>query len=336
MGRTGHSTACYLMDRGQEVVCWDRNVEKLSMIDQNGIIIAGALDGTYRPCCEPVFDKAIAESDYVFVNTVASGHKDIARLCAGKLRAGQRILIFNSNWGVLEFRQILGRELDEKGIILAETGGMHLMTDLPEVGHCVLKKIKKSLGVSAFPAGSVDVVVNELKAVFPQFFSKRSPILTSLDTSNPILHAPIALCGFSKIEQGLDHYFYREGATPHVVSYIEQIDMERLAVMTRMGVRGQSCLEIVNVAWNTSCNNLYDAIHLNYPNSKGPRNIEYRFITEDIPFGIVPIAKLGDLYGVETPYIDTLIDMYCKLMQRNFVMVAPEFSQEDIAQLMPE
>lgn len=335
MGRTGHSTACYLMDRGQEVVCWDRDAEKLSMIERDGIVITGALDGTYRPCCEPVFDKAIAGADYIFVNTVASGHKDIAHRCAGRLEFGQRILIFNSNWGVLEFRQILGPELDAKGIILAETGGMHLMTDLPAAGHCVLKKIKKSLGVSAFPAGAVHVVVNELKAAFPQFFPKASSVLTSLDTSNPVLHAPIALYGFSKIEQGAEHYFYREGATSHVVSYIERIDRERLAVMSRIGISGQSCLEIVNNAWNTNCDNLYDAIHLNYPNSKGPRNIEYRFITEDIPFGIVPVAKLGDLYGVETPYIDTLVDVYCKLMQRDFTAVAPEFTREDIAGLLP-
>lgn len=332
MGKTGHSVSCYLMDKGCKVTCWDRDSSKLEVI-KKGIKCTGVLEGFFIPAVESDIKKAISEADFIFVNTLASGHKDIARLLKGRLSQSQKILIFNSNWGIMEFIQVLGSELTSKGIALAETGGMHIMTDLPEVGHCHIKKIKKRLSVSCYPKAKGEELIGLFQNIFPQFFLLESPILTSMDTSNPILHAPIALGGFSKIEAGVDHFFYKEGATPSIVRYIEKIDSERLEVMRAMGVSGTSCLDIVNGAWNSNCDNMYDAIHLNYPTSKGPKSIEYRFITEDIPFGIVPIVKLGREFGVKTPYSELLVNMYSALMDRDYMDLGPTFKKEEVLKL---
>ena len=78
---------------------------------------------------------------------------------------------------------------------------------------------------------------------------------------------------------------------------------------------------------------MYDAIHLNYPTSKGPKSIEYRFITEDIPFGIVPIVKLGKEFGVKTPYSELLVKMYSSLMDRDFMNLGPTFNKKEVSQL---
>lgn len=329
MGKTGHSISCYLMANGHKVTCWDRDSEKLKKIE-GGIECSGMMTGHYSPNLEPNIKKAIIGAHCIFVSTIAFGHRDIAKLLKGNLSNGQIILIFNSNWGVIEFEQILGDEITKKSICLAETGGMHLMTDLPEVGHCYIKKIKKKLSVSCWPMNKEKMTFSTLVSIFPQFYLLKSPILTSMDTSNPILHAPIALCSFSKIEGGTDYFFYKEGATPSVVNYIERIDVERLMVMKAIGLNGTSCLDIINNAWNTECKTLYSAIHTNYQSSKGPKSIEYRFITEDIPFGIVPIVKLGKLYGVSTPYCELLVNMYSALMNRDFMKIGPEFNKENI------
>ncbi|MBO4278670.1 MAG: NAD/NADP octopine/nopaline dehydrogenase family protein [Spirochaetales bacterium] len=329
MGKIGHSVSCYLIDKGCNVKCWDRDSSKLDVI-RKGICCTGVLEGSFMPSVEFDIEKAISDAELIIVSTVASGHKDVAGLLSGKLKENQKILICNSNWGVMEFLQILGKEVEQKGIVLAETGGMHLMTDLPEVGHCHIKKIKKKLSVSCYPRSCAEGLLRLLLPVFPQFFLLDSPILTSMDTSNPILHAPIALGGFSRIEGGVDHFFYKEGATPSIVRYIEKIDAERMAVMAAIGVKGTCCLDIVNGAWNTECDNLYDAIHLNYPTSKGPKSIEYRFITEDIPYGIGPIVKLGREFGVKTPYAELLINMYSALMDRDFMELGPVFRKEEV------
>ena len=40
---------------------------------------------------------------------------------------------------------------------------------------------------------------------------------------------------------------------------------------------------------------------------EGPESLANRYVTEDIPFGSVAWAGMGDAVGVETPIIDALI-----------------------------
>lgn len=333
MGKTGHSLACALIDKNFSVTVWDRDKDKLSVIEKNGIDATGAIEGHYSVKVEPDIKKAIANADYITVNTLAGGHRDIANLIKGSLSNGQKILIFNGNWGIMEFKDILQDEIEKKDIVLIETSGMHLMTDLPEVGHPHIKKIKKSLGISIYPKRHQETTFKELLEIFPQFFLLKSPIYTSMDASNPILHAPIALGLFSKIEGGQDNFFYREGATPSIVRFIEKIDKERIDVMRSLDSEGTTCLQIINKAWGKDSSDLYEAIHLNYDLSRGPKSIEYRFITEDVPFGIVPIVKLGRLFNVETPYSELLVSMYSALMDRSFMDLGPSFLKESVLSL---
>ncbi len=57
--------------------------------------------------------------------------------------------------------------------------------------------------------------------------------------------------------------------------------------------------------------NIYDAIQNNpaYKTGKAPTTINYRYIYEDIPYGLHPFVKLGEKLGVETPASNLLIDL---------------------------
>ncbi|MFO7942629.1 MAG: NAD/NADP octopine/nopaline dehydrogenase family protein, partial [Bacillota bacterium] len=51
---------------------------------------------------------------------------------------------------------------------------------------------------------------------------------------------------------------------------------------------------------------------------KGPSSIESRYITEDLPYGLVPMSKLGDVFGVETPLINAIITLGSYVCDRDF------------------
>ena len=334
MGKVGHTTACYLLDKMQEVVVWDRNEDKREFINDHGIDIEGALSGHFAPKVCDSISEAINGADFIIISTLASGHLDIAYLLKDCISSGQHIIAMNSNWAVYEILGILEDSVKEKDITISETSGVHLMSDLVSPGHCILKKIKNRIGISTYPKCKGADVVDNLSGVFPQLYSLGSPVESSMNTSNPILHAPIALFNLSKIEAGIDHFFYRDGGTPLVVKYIEKIDSERLAVLQALGIKGQSCLDIVNKAWNTTYSNLYDAIQANYPNSKGPKSIRYRFITEDVPYGIVPILKIGHLLNINVPFNERLIDMYSAVLDNDFMNNSPDFTLERLYRIM--
>lgn len=335
MGRTGHTMTSYLMDRGQEVSIWDRNPDKVNEITSKGIKIEGAIEGHFKPKGFIHMEDILKEVEYIFIMTTANGHAEIARKMKGKLKKEQRIIIFNSNWGAYEFYNILKDEIIKKDIVVGETGGMLLMSDLKEVGNCYLKSIKKNLPLATIPASSYKLILEELADVLPQLYSVDNVLETSLNVTNPIIHAPINLFNLSRIENGEDFLMYGDATTPLSVKYIEEIDKERITLLNAMGLSGTSCLEMLNDAWASDFENLYDLLRNTkaYESAKGPNSLEHRHITEDIPFGIIPIMNLAKQYKLYIPYIDNLVNAYELCLNTSFRNQAPDLSSLNIEEL---
>lgn len=279
---------------------------------------------------------AVADSKYILVMTTADGHKPVAERLRGLLQPGQRIIVFNCNWGAYEFDQVLHDELREKQILVGETGGMLLLSNLSRTGECFLRSIKKEMSLAAIPAEESERLAAELRPVFPQFQPAASVFETSLNATNPILHAPLDLFSLARIDKGESYYLYADGAMPVSVGYIEKIDAERMAVIHAMGIHGQSCLEIVNDAWSASYTDLLEGLLdvKAYKTSTGPPSTHYRHFTEDLPYGICPIQKLGRRYGVPTPYTDAILTIYALALDLDIAASAPDFSTLDPAALL--
>jgi opine dehydrogenase len=56
---------------------------------------------------------------------------------------------------------------------------------------------------------------------------------------------------------------------------------------------------------------LYEAIRNtgSYRGIKAPAGIDHRYISEDVPMSLVPIASLGAMLGVRTPAIEMIIQL---------------------------
>ena len=50
----------------------------------------------------------------------------------------------------------------------------------------------------------------------------------------------------------------------------------------------------------------------------GPDTIENRYLTEDASGGLVPWSYLGKLLGVSTPIIDSIVNIYNVIHERNW------------------
>jgi opine dehydrogenase len=121
--------------------------------------------------------------------------------------------------------------------------------------------------------------------------------------------------------------FYYQGSTPSVARLIEAIDKERVAVGRAFGVELPPTWKLVREwydPYGVSGNSIYEVHHSNqaYRRSNAPRTTDNRYITEDIPYGLVPLAELGDRAGVETPHIDAIITVGCAVTGRDFVSEA--------------
>ena len=311
LGRTARAAAAYLMQKGCEVTLWGRDAAVVKALKEDGMEITGTYAGRYVPSVCGSLADAVHGADLIVVMTVASGHRPVARQLRGLLERGQRILIFNGNWGAYEFYQDLGEEAEEKGVEIAETGAQLFLADY-EGAACRIKSVKKKITLAAVHPSRTEALCGEWNALFPQFVSDENVISTSLNSSNPVMHTPIALFNITRMENGEDYSFYADAATRLTLGAVEKIDAERCAVVQAAGATPVRCVDIINSFWPDQYDTLYDAVKHNnaYLSGKGPKTTHHRYLEEDLPFGIAPISLLGKMYGVETPCIDAMLGCY--------------------------
>ena len=115
LGRTARAAAAYLMEKGCCVTMWGRDPKVVEELSNYGISITGACAGHYTPVVLGDIAKAVSGAEWIFVLTLASGHASIARQLRGLLECGQKIVIFNGNWGAYEFYQELGEDVNAPG-----------------------------------------------------------------------------------------------------------------------------------------------------------------------------------------------------------------------------
>jgi opine dehydrogenase len=79
-------------------------------------------------------------------------------------------------------------------------------------------------------------------------------------------------------------------------------------------------LEWLKMAYDTSGEDLYEAIHNQpgYYGIKAPPTLNHRYIFEDVPMSLVPIASLGGRYGVSVRGMDSIIRLACVIHRTDY------------------
>ncbi len=154
-----------------------------------------------------------------------------------------------------------------------------------------------------------------LNECYPQFTPAKNVLETSLSSANMVLHPPIMLLNAGYLERSKgDFLFYIHGASPSVAHVIEIIDAERLAVGKALGIDLVSVKDAAYAKYGAQGNNLYETLqdckpYWDYSSARAPHSLNSRHLTEDVPYGLVPLASLGSLLGVPTPAIKNFIDL---------------------------
>ena len=87
-----------------------------------------------------------------------------------------------------------------------------------------------------------------------------------------------------------------------------------------MGIRARTSLEWLKLAYNAEGENLFEAIQNQegYYGIKAPSTLNHRYIFEDVPMSLVPIAAMGSRYGVSVRGIDSVIRLACIIHRTDY------------------
>ncbi len=267
------------------------------------------------------FEEALNGVSYIMMTVPAIGLEAFFNYIAPYLEDGQVVIKFSANFSALVLAQMLKEKGIKKDITLAETNTLPWGCRLVVPGTVRIAVEATKLLLATLPAKNVDRVIKDVKNMYP-VVAGENVLATSLNNLNPVVHPIGTLMNAGWIETlGEDFHFYREGTTLSVSRGIKAVFEEVGAVGKAVGV---SILEQPeenfwrkSAIMSTYFRAAFDKEGL-VASISGPSSMNTRYITEDLPFGLVPIARLARQFNVAIPIIDGIIALASVVNQTDY------------------
>jgi opine dehydrogenase len=272
---------------------------------------------------------AVEDADVIIVVTGGNTQAAVARSLGPLLRDGQVILLIQGNTGG---SLIVRRALDD--------GGCHADVGVAEMDNYPyscwrlsptrIRPIvrKRWLQIATFPGNRVEEVFRRLSPLFPQAVAAPDVLYTGFTNANAMLHVANCVANAGRIESGESYKFYAEGVTPAVARLYEAISAERVAVAAALGASVPTLADWFDRVYGVreptlveTCRRLSYSSDGPYQATGTPKSLDHKFITEDVPTGLIPMSALGAAARVGTPAIDALIELVQSMTGKDF---APE------------
>jgi opine dehydrogenase len=279
----------------------------------------GQLTGGYRLTIAADCQSAVQKADAVMLAVPGYAHRAVMDAFVPHIQPGQPVIISSH----MSFSALyLARQLIARGIRAPIAAwGTTVTTGRRLPGAAVrVSNIRDKVDLAALPARETNAMASLCSALFGDRFMPREDLIAvSLSNVNPQNHLGIALCNFTRIERG-EQWINWNGLTPSVGRLIEALDQERLAVAAAYGTAVRTVRDHFHLSYRVPHGPVGDAgaILAAREALPGPASLDTRYITEDVPFGLVPSTVLAAIAGVAMPLHEAGIAIFSALYGRSF------------------
>jgi len=279
------------------------------ILDEQAIRINGeANNGLARVFATTDLEEAVRDVELILVSMPAFGHSKVAKEMGPLLRDGQVVILIPGGFGSFTLFKALREMNPWKKIVVGETATLPYAARLSNENEVSIY-IKAIVNPAAtIPAQKTAPIVKDLQKLYPDISPAVDVLDVALNNLNPSTHAVPSILSTSRIELAQEFWLYREGMTPSVQKVMVALDNERIAVREAAGY-GPPHYDMKKSAASECFEDYFGKggkVKAGY-NLKGPLDMKERYITEDIPYGLVFFASIGDKVGVETPLMDAFI-----------------------------
>ncbi|MBW1712306.1 MAG: NAD/NADP octopine/nopaline dehydrogenase family protein [Deltaproteobacteria bacterium] len=314
-GNGGQAAAAELALKGFTVRLCDLDRDLIGgLSSRGGLEVSGVLEG-FAPVALATTNlaQAVKGADLILVMTPRYAHAGLAAELA-PLITDDRPLLLNpgSSGGALEFAKVL-RENKKRSTVSA-TATLPYAARVQGPGRVLVTLLVKRLYFAAFPGSRTEAEAKRWSRLFPALKPMTNVLEVSLNNGNPVTHPAPMLLNAARIENTKgDFLFYRDGTSPAVVRISQRLDEERLALCRTLGLAEIPATErLYQLGY---ADKVYPSLLEAYQKSqafgpiKAPESMNYRYVYEDIPYGLVYFASLGDRLGVATPTARTVVNL---------------------------
>lgn len=273
-------------------------------------------------------EEAIKNTEIIMLVVPAFAREAFIREFAPYLEDGQIILIWPGYFGALQCAKLLKDLRIHKNVIIAETESLVYNCTKIAPGKVYNKGNKENLFVSVLPTKEKNRVFDKFKQIYPQFKLAENVMQTTLANGNPSLHPMSVLLNLYRVERKF--YPFDEklnkpvqkayDVTPGMARVMEAVDKEKVIIGKKLGIDVPSIKTQIEAFYGSKGKDLYETL-LNcyaYQVQGAPTTIEDRYVTEDVPFGLVPFALLGEQVEVAVDNLRAMATIGCSVTGKDF------------------
>lgn len=260
-----------------------------------------------------------AEIVVIYIQT--NFHEQLIQRIAPYLQDNQILLI---NPGYLSTAYVL-KHCPDKNIIVAEAESSFIDGRIMEPGlfRVGFRNVRNPIGI--YPSSRKDEAINKLDLMQESFVYLDSVVEAALHNPNLVVHTVGSVMSIPRIEKSQgDFCLYHEAYTrnnPATWRILEAMDAEKMNVLEKLGFSRLSYVEACKYRNSLDDNMEAKEVFLNYAEmdtrAKGPTKVDSRYISEDVPQGLVMLEAMGKSLEVETPIVTALINIASAALGRD-------------------
>lgn len=295
--------AAFLSKQGHDACVWSPSGRGTSaFVDGIPLRISGCFEEAFPLLvCADVQD--LCKNDVVILALPAYGHRTVIDRIAPYLEASHTVIIS----GHLSFSALyLSKKLAERGIEIpiAVWNTTVLTAKMQSPAEVRIGAIRKRVDMATLPVRLSQSAFVTCCELFGERFDTKDDLLTiALSNLNPENHMGIALCNLTRIERA-ETWGQNQNITPAVGRLLEALDTERLEIAVAYGKSVRTIYDHFSLSFGVagaSMHEIADALVQKGNDPMGPRDIQTRYVLEDVPFGLVATLYLAQICGVAAP-----------------------------------
>lgn len=252
----------------------------------------------------------ISDMDVVIVYIQTNYHEQLIKRMADYIRNDQILLI---NPGYFSSAYVL-KYCGNKDITIVEAQSSFIDGRIVEPGKFKVgfRNVRNPLGI--YPAAKLDFAKSKLDQLGFPFHYMNNVVGAALHNPNMIVHTIGSIMAIPMIDaMGKEFCMYHRSFTEHTWKVLEKLDSEKMDILEKMGYERLPYVEACKFRNSLDDNLNAKEVFFGYAamptRAMGPIDVNSRYITEDVPQGLVMMESLGKSLGVATPIATALIEI---------------------------
>lgn len=351
-GNAGLTAAYHLSAHGVDVCLFGAPgfTEPLDEIrEAGGLRAAEQLNGVelQLPGFQPVHTltediaEAAAFADVLLLPVPSFAQVSLFDALLPHLRDEQIVVLLPGNFGSL----VLRRRQHERGytqrLIFAEAISSPWACRINGPAEVAIMGLKTCLPVAALPATRTDEVIERLTPLLPLPVRPLENVLAAgMENINYGGHPLLTSLSMGLLENFEGRFnYYKDCCSPATARAAAVMEEERQDTGRALGLRLMSELASMNMLYDMHAGSVYELNRTSEAHGKitsAPDSPRHRYISEDVPYLLVPCQALARMCGVATPMIDACITIANAYNQTDYTQTGRNLAAMGLAGATPQ